>query len=83
MKKSWHHGPERPDSLPIQKSPKQLAVLLGVWHYAWQRGLKRIAFRKTIAKPCQETQTQRKYLKKINRATESNIQSTKAEQKII
>lgn len=70
-------------SLGKWKSSKQLAVILGMWHYEWRGGPKKIAFRKTIAGPCQETQTKRKYFKKINKATESNIQSRKAEQKII
>lgn len=43
----------------------------------------RIAFRKTIDGTCQETQTKRKYFKKINKATEANIQSKKEEQRII
>ena len=47
------------------------------------RGSEKIAFRKIIAGACQETQTKRKYFKKINKATESNIQSRKEEQKIV
>lgn len=47
------------------------------------KGSEKIAFRKIIAGASQETQTKRKYFKKINKATESNIQSRKEEQKII
>lgn len=70
-------------SLGKWNSSKQLAFILGVWRYEWHGGPMRIAFRKTIDGTCQETQTKRKYFKKINKATEANTQSKKEEQRII